>query len=231
MGAPPILDINVATRPFRNNTWLWLGVVLGSAAILALTVWNVGTFLEAQGTVQRWTDERTAYEARTVDLRGRDERARQGISQVDVRRLRGQVERANEFIALKAFSWTRLFDRLEGVLPYEVRMQSIRPIFRIQDSKDELAATDLSVPVVVEGTAQSLVAFLEFESNLLASDAFDRVEPERHDLDPATREIVFALRFHYYPQGRASGARERPGAGAAEAGSTAAVPAGERRSG
>jgi len=233
MAPPPVLDINLASRPFRNNTLLWTGFALGLLAVLTLSVWNVRTYIGARETVNRLLAEQADYESRTSDLRGRDQKARTGIAQMDVRRLRGAVERANGFIALKAFSWTRLFDRLETVLPYEVRMQSIRPIFRIQEPQDDLESADLSVPVIVEGTAQSLVAFLEFESNLLASEAFDRVEPERHDLDPATREIVFALRFHYYPQGRrpAPQPAQEPAPAVAEPAPTASAPARAGRSG
>jgi hypothetical protein len=40
------------------------------------------------------------------------------------------ADKANEVIGWKSFSWTRLFNLLEEVLPHEVQMVSIRPVFR-----------------------------------------------------------------------------------------------------
>ena len=40
-----------------------------------------------------------------------------------------QSLKANEVIEWKAFSWTRLFNLMEQIQPWDIRMTSIRPIF------------------------------------------------------------------------------------------------------
>jgi hypothetical protein len=117
-----------------------------------------------------------------------------------------QSERANEVIERRALSWTRLFNQLEKVQPYGVRMASIRPVYlgdadRRTGGKDDPTLAG-SVPVSVEGTAQSLEQFLEFERALLGDVHFARVEPERSSLTRNASEVLFELRFLYYPYGR-----------------------------
>jgi len=199
----PVLDLNLATRPFRNNSLLWAGFGAGILVLLALIAWNVQTYRASVESLEELRSEMEGYDARVQDLRARNEGAKQGIAAHDIDLLAVQAGKANDVIELKAFSWTELFNRLEGVLPYNVRMQRIRPIFRIgRDERrgESLSSEERAIPVVVEGRSQDLLAFLDFESALLASPYFDRVEPERHDrLD---NELEFALRFMYYPNRR-----------------------------
>jgi hypothetical protein len=96
-----------------------------------------------------------------------------------------------------------LFNRLEEVQPYEVRMVSIRPVYagggRRQTGLEE--APEGTVPVKVEGAAQSLEAFLEFERALILDSHFAQVEPERTQI-VGGGEVLFTLNFLYDPEGR-----------------------------
>ena len=121
-----------------------------------------------------------------------------GHSLLDLRNLTVQTTRANEIIERKAMSWTRLFNVMETVLPYEVRMRSIRPSFRIGQEQQMAvrgreAIPEGALPVTVEGVAQNLEGFLEFERNLLVSSHFDRIEPERNSISEATVQIQVAV--------------------------------------
>lgn len=202
---PPILDINLATRPYRNNTVLWIGYALGVAAVLALTVWNLHTYTTSRGASNALRAEMASFDREVGDLHRRRDQARRGIRNHDIGFLRTQASRANDVIQMKAFSWTRLFNGLEDVMPYEVRMQSVQPIFRVgRRTRDRNASDPVNdgIPVNVSGVAKTLDGFLEFERNLFAHPQFDRVEPERTDLLPS-QEWAFKIRFNYYPEGRA----------------------------
>jgi hypothetical protein len=193
-----VLDLNLATRPFRNNTVLWTGFVLGLAAVLALSWWNVARYRTTVHELDSLRSEIGSYGSRLQDFKRRNEAAKRGIDKQDLELLSVQTTKANDVILLKAFSWTKLFNRLEEVLPYNVRMERIDPLFRIGDhDRGPIASEDLTVPIVVSGRSKDLVAFLDFEAALLESPYFDRVEPERHQ--PNNQEVDFSLRFSYYP--------------------------------
>lgn len=201
---PAILDLNLASRPFRNNTVLWIGYALGVIAVLSLTAWNVHTYTASTRSISELRTEMANFDLEVRDLHQRRDIARRGIRDHDIGFLRTQASRANDVIQMKAFSWTRLFNGLEEVMPYEVRMQSVQPIFRVgQRSRYRATEEDPlqnGIPVNVEGVAKNLDGFLQFERNLFDHPRFDRVEPERTDLLP-NQEWAFKIRFNYYPEG------------------------------
>jgi hypothetical protein len=193
------LDLNLATRPFRNNVVPWVGLLLGVVLVGSLTYWNVSRFVEYGGMLGDLRQTLQTYDQQMDDLDSRDIRARQGIKTHDIGVLEVQSEKANDVIQLKAFSWTRLFNQLESVMPLEVRMQSVHPMFRFGDrTRTRVELEGEGVPVTVEGVARTRPALWEFQGNLLKDPHFDRIEPE-WDLPSDKKEIIFKLRFRYYP--------------------------------
>ena len=191
------LDLNLASRPFRNNTLPWAGLCLGIVAVVAFSWWNLSRWLEVDDRLQ-------SRRAMIADVKGRfdrcdlrEQKAEAAMKKSDVAYLRLQAERANAVIARKALSWTRLFNILEDVQPYEVRMTQIRPLFA---DSDESVLKEGAVPVAVQGYAQGVRAFLEFERQLLFDRHFDRVEPAQSSIEDGG-ELQFALSFLYYPEG------------------------------
>ena len=215
------LDLNLASRPFRNNTLLWMGHGLAVVLLASLTFWTVSTFIENTRRLRDLDSSMTSAESRMADLKRRSERAENGIRKYDVRYLEVQTAKANDVIVRKALSWTKLFNLMEKLLPYEVRMVSIRPVYHSDkepggggSQEGGLLAPEGSVPVSVEGDAQTLDAFLEFERALLEDTHFDRVEPERSLIEPDKGgQVAFELRFQYFPEGRPRGTAhsEAPG--------------------
>lgn len=197
----PVLDLNLASRPFRNNTLLWVGFGLGLAAVLALTVWNVRTYRGIQSDLAQLRGDMEAYDGRMQDLRERNRRAKNGIENHDLDLLQVQAMKANSVIELKAFSWTTLFNRLEEILPYNVKMQRVRPMFRVgresRSDRPSIEAEERAIPVMIDGRAQDLDAFFDLQTALLASPYFERVEPQRQAA--VDNEVEFALQFVYYP--------------------------------
>jgi len=216
------LDLNLASRPFRNNTLLGIGHGLAAVLLAVLTSWTVSTFIEKTRQLNELDSSMTSAESRLADLKRRSDRAENGIRTYDVKYLEVQAAKANDVIVRKALSWTKLFNLMENLLPYEVRMVSIRPVYRSDkepggggSQEGGLLAPEGSVPVSVEGDAQTLDAFLEFERALLQDTHFDRVEPERSLIDKEKGgRVAFELRFEYFPEGRPRGAAasEEPGA-------------------
>ena len=87
-------------------------------------------------------------------------------------------------------------------------MTAVRPIYGTKrpgggGSKD--AMFEGTVPVDVEGKAQSFESFLEFERALIVDPHFASVEPIRSESPQGAQEVSFMLQFLYDPDGRLAG--------------------------
>src|SRR5262249_15334861 len=122
-----------------------------------------------------------------------------------------QADKANDIILRRGLSWTRLFNTLEHVVPYETRMTTVKPEYGVRQTAS-VASKDTvfegTVPVVIDGVAQTFEAFLELERALIVDPHFANVEPLRSESPVGSPEVKFELRFMYDPDGRL--VREHP---------------------
>ena len=219
------IDLNLASRPIRNNTLLWIGHVLLAAAVVGATAWNLASYFTNRGDLSELKTERDSFQSRVDDLGRREVAAKQGIGRFDVKELQVRAAKASDVIERKALSWTRLFNRMEEVFPYEVKMVSVRPVFGVErrSASDPERIPEGAIPVSVEGVARDLDSFLELERALIFDPHFDGVEPHRYDRTDSG-EVRFDLRFLYYPDPPEEEVEESEDALASAAGET---PAGE----
>lgn len=123
------LHLNLASRPYRDYRPLYAVVVVVSLAIFFLMLNNAETgyrYLRDTKTTRAHIDtieHQADLEERTT--RELDQRLRA----VNVRLLAAQTQFANARLAERAFSWSELLDRLERVLPDDVRIESVAPSF------------------------------------------------------------------------------------------------------
>lgn len=195
------LDLNLASRPFRNNTLLWVGHALAVAMLVVFSWWNIDTWLGARANLVELRAKVDNYDRRMSELGQRSEKARRDAARFDLGRLRDQAEKANDVIEWKAFSWTRLFNMLEQIQPYSVRMLSVRPTFYATERRSSRdALPEGAIPVDVQGIAENLETLLDFERELIADPHFAQVEPDAQGLlEGNSREIKFDLQFLYFP--------------------------------
>ena len=202
------LELNLASRPFRNNTPIWSAHGLLFAGVVAFTAWNAQTTLDITRKLTALQADLGSVERQQGDLDRREESAVTGARQFDLKTLQVQADKANDIILRRGLSWTRLFNTLEQVIPYEVRMTAARPDYGTRPSasggsKD--AVFEGTVPVEVEGIAQSFESFLELERALIVDPHFAGVEPIRSESPKGSAEVTFQLRFLYDPDGRLAG--------------------------
>ncbi len=203
-----LLEINLATRPFRNNTLYWTGFGSAGAILAALTVVNVWLFLHAGSSVQQSGEEMQIKQAKRDSLMRDEQRLSVKLTKLDFKGLAREAEFANDAIRRRIFSWTELFNRLEEVVPATVMMAAIRP---------EIQAEGISV--VAEGLAKDQEGLLDFEENLIRSPYFSRIYPGSERREQRGGDLLFSLKFDYVPGGRA----DAPGGPVAPAKSTATV--------
>lgn len=193
------LDLNLASNPFRNNTLLWVGYGSAVSVLVVLSIWNVNTFVDYRARLLELRDTVGTFQTQRLELETRGRRALDGIRGFDIESLEIKTDKANEVIAWKAFSWTRLFNTLERVLPYQVRMNSVRPIFNPTGGRQDQSEIQAgAMPVAIEGTARSFDDLAELQRAFHADAQIGRVEPERVD-KTESGEFVFQLRFMYAP--------------------------------
>src|SRR5271167_4565115 len=121
------LDINLATRPYEDAREFWLrwGLVVGVLGALtqALLVFAVRGWTEAGR-------DRHEIARLQAEIAKRDQERSQAQSYLDQavnRSTRDQSQFLNGLIQRKAFSWTRVFEDLERVMPSDLHVASLRP--------------------------------------------------------------------------------------------------------
>ena len=196
----PLLDLNLAARPFRNNTLPWIAHGVAIVGLVSLSWWNFSTHTYYRAELDDLAKTVGSIDSQMRELNKRESAAQRAAKQHDVTELAVQAHKANQVIQRKALSWTRLFNEMEQVLPYHVKMLSIRPEFvstgRRAGSRSRVP--EGAVPVNVNGVAKTLRDLLEFEQNLLADARFDDVDPHRYNNE--NNQVFFELKFLYFPQ-------------------------------
>jgi hypothetical protein len=195
------VDLNLATRPFKNDTLLWAGLVVAVLLLGSVSWWNVTTWREHRRLLGDLRESQSNIGERFAALDRRDDEALRRVDAVDLPVLVTKAAKANDVIRWKTFSWTRLFNLLQEVQPWDVQMTSIHPVFRGDRRSARNEIEDLEqVPVSVEGTAKTLKDFLAFERELIFDPHFDRVDPANIATDENSGETIFRLRFLYDPR-------------------------------
>lgn len=186
---PP--SINLARRPFRNNTVHY--AVFGACAVLLVlaTIINVREFFlrgsELTVLREQLTIGRQRYDRLFQDV----ETMKREISQVNLALLDDKSAFVNGLILSRLFSWSLLFDRLEELLPYDVKVRSIRP-----------SITAKEIEIQIDGMSKSHLDFYEFEANLGNSEYFVGVYPVNESNRESKTELNFDLIMKYLPAGK-----------------------------
>ena len=63
------LELNLATRPFRNNTLLWTGYALLAVAVVTFTAWNTVTFVDTRSTLDQLRNTVYAFPTFSADIK------------------------------------------------------------------------------------------------------------------------------------------------------------------
>lgn len=193
---------NLATRPFANERPVKRATSLIWLIALALLVINVFIY---QRYLSGQYEQRQAIE----DLQTRIEAEQQTIVQLeddlaalDLDRQNERIEFLNVEIAKRTFSWSRLFDRLEEVLPPEVRLSRVAPRAAEQRHVDarlgDQSVEDL-VAIELHGRAEDGDHLLEFVDGLFEHSSFlvpNLVSEQEND----DFSLDFSLRVLYRPE-------------------------------
>ena len=123
------LHLNLAGRPYRDYRPLYAVVVVTSILIAVMLLNNIETgYRYVRET--RTTRDKIGQIENQIDAENRKtDEANQRLRGVNIKQLSEQTQFVNSQLAERAFSWSELLDRLERVLPDDVRIESISPTF------------------------------------------------------------------------------------------------------
>jgi len=155
------VDINLATRPYEDlrRFWFrWGGAVAALAIVTAALIYH---------TVAGWVDARKdrrltqQYEQQIAE---RDQEKAQAQALMNLPQNRSTRDRSqflNDLFQRKAFSWTKVFEDLEKVMPPRLHVVSIHPEMGLDNQ--------LEINLVVAG-----------ESRDRADDLVSKMEASQH---------------------------------------------------
>jgi Tfp pilus assembly protein PilN len=195
MGNVNRLDINLARRPFTNETLIFILVGSLAAGALGLTAWNVYQFVSTGSQVAALADRRQALQEERRDAEREQRRLASSMERARSELLNSRAAFANTIIQAQTFSWTRLFNELEQVMPLGIRLLTIRP--RVDDG----------LWVRLTGVARNTQAFWELQENLQKWPVFGNVYPDAVQPSAATTslgagELLISLEMEYFPDAR-----------------------------
>ena len=123
------LHLNLASRPYRDYRPVYAVVVVSSLLIAFMMLNNIDTYYRYIRDTKTTRAKIAEIDAQTDQEHRETEQLTQRLRTVNVKQLNDQTSFVNAQLAERAFSWSELLDRLERILPNDVRIESIAPSF------------------------------------------------------------------------------------------------------
>jgi Tfp pilus assembly protein PilN len=163
------LDINLASQPYEDARQFWMrwGTAVGALGLLTLVLLT----LDATGWLDARRDRNAIAQKRAL-IAERDQiraNAERILNLPQNRTTRDESQFLNQLIERKAFSWTRVLESLEKVMPPRVHIVSISP----QLDDDNQLALNMTVAGDSRDRALELARRME-ESGRFASTYIKR---------------------------------------------------------
>ena len=181
------IHLNLASRPFRDYRPVYAAVVLMALLTAFLALNNVDTFLRYRSETKTTRANIASLETQIAAEKSRTNALSQRLKGVDLKLLASQTEFANAQLAERAFSWSELLDRLERVLPNNVRLHTVTPSF----DKDGLV--HLAMTCVTKSGDGMTTTINRFNGDQHFANAFPTSETQ------VLNEYQFTLGVDYRP--------------------------------
>jgi type IV pilus assembly protein PilN len=191
------IDINLATQPYEDSRrfWTYWGSALGVLGLITLVL----GYLAIAGFIQA-SHERAKIAGLQREIAAYDQEkaaAQAMLSLPENRLVRDQSRFLNDLFQRKSFSWTKVFEDLEQVMPAHLHVVSIQPDM----SKDN----NLEIKLVVAGESREQA--LDLVRKMEGSQRFKEthIDTERSEVQPTSGDhVLFDLSAQYIPSGEPS---------------------------
>ena len=153
------LDLNLATRPYEDAREFWLRWGIGVGVLGLLTLILLGFAI--RGWIDAGRDRHTIAQLQAqIAQRDSERKNAQGFLEMAANRsTRDQSQFLNGLIQRKEFSWTRVFEDLERVMPNNLHAVSLKPELNEQNQ------LELELKVVADTRAAAVDLVHRMESS------------------------------------------------------------------
>lgn len=124
------LHLNLASQPYRDYRPVYAAVVVMSLLIALLMLNNIDTYYRYKTETKTTRATTASLEAQAEQEKARAAAADSQLRSFDLTALGNETHFINSRLAERAFSWSELLDRLEDVLPQNVKISTITPAFQ-----------------------------------------------------------------------------------------------------
>ena len=191
-----MINSNLATRPFYNDSAVRLWVMILALVVVAATAFNVTRLLQYSRSDTELATQASRDEARTTELRAEAAQLRASVDPKQVENASAEARLANDLIDRRAFSWTELFNTFEATLPDEVRITAVRP--KVEE--------DRRIVLAITVVARSVEDLDKFDTNLEDTGTFRDLVP-REDRVNEQGQIEGLIEAVYVPKKPAAAVR------------------------
>jgi Tfp pilus assembly protein PilN len=130
------LDINLATRPYEDAREFWGRWGLGVGLLGVLTLLLLGLTVSDWRKAGKDRQDIAQLEAQIAERDNERAKAQAYLDMAANRSTRDQSQFVNGLIQRKSFSWTRVFEDLEQVMPPNLHVVSLRPELNEQNQME-----------------------------------------------------------------------------------------------
>ena len=123
------IHLNLAARPYRDYRPVYAAVVVLSLLTALLMLNNIETYYRYIHETEATRARIARVEAQVRVERQKEETEKLRVKGLDLTKLDQQTRFINAKLSERAFSWSRLLDKLESVLANDVRLISVTPTF------------------------------------------------------------------------------------------------------
>jgi type IV pilus assembly protein PilN len=160
------VDINLATHAYEDSGPVWLRWGGALAALCLLTLILLYSVFSGWAAARK---DRSLMALRQQQIADRDRektRAEQTLNLAENRSTRDRSQFLNDLFQRKAFSWTKVFEDLERVMPARLHLVSIQPAM-VPDNQ-------LEIKLVVAGESRERA--LELVRKMEGSQHFEQIQ-------------------------------------------------------
>jgi Tfp pilus assembly protein PilN len=187
------LTIDFARRPFKNlrPVRATIGALLAAGLILTIINWRAyASFRQGQANTRA---EISSLRSRLARAEQREHSARQALATTAVGQIAERSRGVNRIVEERRFSWSHLLDRLERVLPDDVRLITLQPGF--DEAKDGATLHMTLVGRTPDSSVRTLAA-LGRDSHFAVLTLANEADPEKG----GPEGYRFAVSVEYRPE-------------------------------
>lgn len=187
------LDINLASRPYEDARQFWVRSIAGIGLLSILTL------VLLYSVVSGWLQARQSRilidkGERQIASLDHERMAKEALlNRAENRSTRDRSEFLNALFLRKAFSWTKVFEELEKVMPPRLHVVSIKP--------EMSADNQLQVKLVVAGESRERA--LELVHRMETSQHFQQTQIVVENFAPSGKpgdSVQFDITAIYVPE-------------------------------